>query len=75
MWLTPLGALIGGATQRAHDGNERIGDSRIEFLIPREAFIVMEQFVPPVGLSARVVNFGVGEALPRVRLRKFASYR
>ena len=32
----------------------------------------MEQFVPPVGLSARVVNFDVGEALPPVRLRKFA---
>ena len=32
----------------------------------------MEQFVPPVGLSARMVNFGVGEALPPVRLRKFA---
>ena len=32
----------------------------------------MEQFVPPVGLSARVVNFGVGGALPPVRLRKFA---
>jgi hypothetical protein len=32
----------------------------------------MEQFVPPVGRSARVVNFGVGEALPPVRLRRFA---
>jgi hypothetical protein len=35
MWLTPLGALISGADQRAHErSNERIGDSRIEFLTP-----------------------------------------
>jgi hypothetical protein len=34
MWLTPLGALISGADQRAHKRNERIGDSRIEFLTP-----------------------------------------
>ncbi len=33
---------------------------------------MMEQFVPSVGLSARVVDFGVGEALPPVRLRRFA---
>jgi hypothetical protein len=36
---------------------------------------VMEQFVPSVGLSARVANIGVGEALPPVRLRKLPTYR